>query len=44
MRKAGCIRPLIIPDYREVPIFIILNNLRTAGISREEFLRMLDEC
>jgi len=26
----------------EVPVFIIKNNLRTAGISREEYFALLD--
>lgn len=34
-------RPVVIPMYRSVPVFIILNNLKTAGISREEYLRLL---
>jgi len=42
MRKSGAIRPLIIPDKKDIPTFIILNNLRTAGISREEFLKALE--
>ena len=41
MRKSGCLRPLIIPDDNEVPVFIILNNLRSARISREEYLAKL---
>lgn len=34
-------RPIVIPTYREVPVFIIKNNLEVAGISREEFFRLL---
>lgn len=41
MRKQGTIRPLIIPDKREVPVFIIINNLRSAGISREKYFAIL---
>jgi hypothetical protein len=37
-RKPGILRPLIIPREKELPQFIILNNLRTLGISREEYL------
>lgn len=43
MRKPGCRRPLVIPDYREVPVFIILNNLHTAGVSRDEYLKTLED-
>ena len=39
--KAGIKRPLVIPMYRNVPVFIIKNNLRSAGISRERFFRLL---
>ena len=31
--KPGVPRPVVIPKYSAVPIFIIKNNLRTAGIS-----------
>lgn len=37
----GLPRPVVIPDYNEVPVFIIRNNLRTAGMSREEYFRLL---
>jgi predicted RNA binding protein YcfA (HicA-like mRNA interferase family) len=40
--KTGIARPVVIPTYDEVPVFIIRNNLRTAGISRDEYLRLLD--
>lgn len=43
MRKPGCQRPLVIPDYREIPPFIVLNNLRTAGIDRETFMREIND-
>ncbi len=39
--KAGVRRPLVIPMYREVPVFIIKNLLRTSGMSREKFLELL---
>jgi predicted RNA binding protein YcfA (HicA-like mRNA interferase family) len=39
--KPGVLRPVVIPTYDEVPVFIIRNNLRTAGISRDEYLRLL---
>ena len=43
MKKTGCIRPLVIPDYDEIPVFIIVENLRSAKISREEFFKALDD-
>ena len=39
--KTGIIRPIIIPMYREIPEFIILKNLKTAGITRNEYLKLL---
>lgn len=42
--KDGVARPVVIPTYKEVPVFIIRNNLKTAGISREEYFRLLERC
>ena len=39
--KPGIARPVVIPTYDEVPVAIIRNNLKTAGISREEYFRLL---
>ena len=39
--KSGVIRPIVIPMYAAVPLFIIRNNLRTAGISRERYFELL---
>ncbi len=39
--KPGLIRPPVIPAYHEVPVFIIKNLLRTAGISREQYLELV---
>jgi hypothetical protein len=36
------IRPLVIPAYHEVPVFIIKNLLRTAAMSRERYFELLD--
>jgi predicted RNA binding protein YcfA (HicA-like mRNA interferase family) len=41
--KAGVARPVVIPAYKEVPVFIIRNNLKTAGLSRDEYFRLLAE-
>ena len=43
-RRIGTLRSVVIPAYREIPVFIIQNNLRTAGITREEYFRLLVEC
>lgn len=39
----GVARPVVIPAYRKVPVFVIRNNLKTAGISRDEYFRLLDQ-
>ena len=39
--KEGAARPVVIPAYPEVPVAIIRNNLKTAGISREDYFRLL---
>lgn len=41
--KAGVIRPVVIPKYASVPVFIIKNNLRSAGMSRERYFELLRE-
>jgi len=40
--KGGVIRPIVIPDWPEVPVFIIKNNLRSAGLSRGEYFKLLE--
>jgi predicted RNA binding protein YcfA (HicA-like mRNA interferase family) len=42
LSKPGVKRPLVIPDWDNVPVFIIRNNLKSAGISREEYFALLD--
>ncbi len=39
--KEGFVRPVVIPMYKQIPEFIILNNLRTAKISRKEYFKIL---
>lgn len=41
--KPGILRPVVIPDWHEVPVFIIKNNLKTANISREEYFKLLEK-
>ncbi|MEE8201058.1 MAG: type II toxin-antitoxin system HicA family toxin, partial [Candidatus Acidoferrales bacterium] len=42
--KPGVLRLVIIPTYKEVCVEIIKRNLRTAGMSRERYFRLLDQC
>jgi predicted RNA binding protein YcfA (HicA-like mRNA interferase family) len=37
------IRPVVIPKYREVPAFVIMNNMRVIGMSREKYFEFLDK-
>lgn len=39
--KPGILRPLVVPRYDALPVFIIKNVLRTAQISRERYLELL---
>lgn len=40
--KPGIPRPLVIPMYDQVPVFIIRNNLRSARMSRERYFELLE--
>jgi predicted RNA binding protein YcfA (HicA-like mRNA interferase family) len=42
--KPGVLRPIVIPKYQSIPVFIIKNNLRAAGISRERYFELLKRC
>lgn len=42
--KEGCPRPVVIPTYKEIDSDIILSNMKTAGMSREDYFRYLEEC
>jgi predicted RNA binding protein YcfA (HicA-like mRNA interferase family) len=39
--KPGLARPVIVPLWNELAEFVVSNNLRTAGISRKEYLVLL---
>ena len=41
--REGVARPVVIPVKKDVPVFVIKNNLRNAGISREEYFKLLSE-
>ena len=40
--KEGIKRPIVIPAWPEIPVFIIKNNLRSAGLSRHDYFHLLD--
>jgi len=39
----GAKRAVIIPEYHEIDIDIIKNNMRTVGMSREEYFKLLGQ-
>lgn len=39
--KENIIRPIVIPRYKNVPVFIIEKNLKTGQISRDEYFELL---
>ena len=41
--KPGILRPVVIPTYKEVPVSIIRSNLKSAGISRDQYFDLLKE-
>jgi predicted RNA binding protein YcfA (HicA-like mRNA interferase family) len=41
--KPGIARPVVIPTYDEIPVSIIHHNLKTAGISRDEYFNLLEQ-
>ena len=41
--KPGIARPIVIPTYDAIPVSIIRNNLKTAGISRDEYFGLLEQ-
>lgn len=40
--KEGSPRPIVVPAHGMVPVSIIRNNLKTAGLSREEYFCRLE--
>lgn len=43
LKKEGAKRRIVIPKYRDIPVFIIENNLKTAGISRRRYFELLQK-
>lgn len=41
LKKHGAVRRLVVPKYKNIPVFIIENNLKTAGISRQRYFELL---
>ena len=43
MTCPGAKRAVVIPEYGEIDVDIIKSNMRTAGMSREEYFLLLDQ-
>ena len=41
--RSGLKRPVVFPYDKEIPPFIIRNNLRTLGVTVEQYLKILKE-
>jgi len=39
--KPGLSRPIVVPAYKSLPVFIIKNNLRLLGMSQKQYLEIL---
>lgn len=39
--KADCVRPIVVPEQSPLAEFVVKANMKTAGLSREDLLRML---
>jgi predicted RNA binding protein YcfA (HicA-like mRNA interferase family) len=42
--RPDVLRPVVIPKYRSIPVFIIKNNLRTAGMTRDRYFELFKKC
>jgi len=40
--KQGILRPVVVSRYAQLPVFIIKNLLRAAGVSRERYFELLE--
>lgn len=41
--RSGLKRPLVVPTYDEIPMFVIRNNLRILGMTAEEYSGILKQ-
>jgi predicted RNA binding protein YcfA (HicA-like mRNA interferase family) len=44
LEKPGVARPLVVPRHSEIRLDILRGLMRTAGITREAFLSLLENC
>jgi len=43
LRYSGAKRAVVIPEYDEIDIDIIKNNMRTVGMTREQYFDLLEQ-
>lgn len=41
--KSGIKRPLVVPKITDIPEMVVLNNLKTLGVSREEYFKIIEK-
>ena len=41
-RHPNARRPVVIPRYKEITVTVIKSNMRTVGMTREEYLELLE--
>jgi len=41
-KRAGLARPIVLPAYKSLPVFVVKNNLRILEISIEQYLEILE--
>jgi len=39
----GAVRPVVIPKYKEIPVFVIRNNMRVIGLKPQDYLQLLNK-
>ncbi len=44
LRFPGAKRAVVIPEYSEIDVDIIKNNMRTVGMTREQYFDLLERC
>ncbi len=42
--KPGVLRPIVIQQRQEIDVFAIKANIRSAGITRDEYFQFFDKC
>lgn len=40
--REGLLRPIVIPRLKELPVFIIQNNLRNLKVSHDQYLEIME--